>query len=89
MESAVIRLRRNGRSSLGCDEALFKTIVKTAFGQRRKMLRNPLKPLVAAKAQREGWTAEETAAFLEQTVFSLRPEKLSVEDFIDLTLLLS
>lgn len=89
VESAVIRLRRNGRSSLGCDEALFKTIVKTAFGQRRKMLRNPLKPLVAAKAQREGWTAEETAAFLEQTVFSLRPEKLSVEDFIDLTLLLS
>ena len=89
VESAVIRLRRNGRSSLGCDEALFKTIVKTAFGQRRKMLRNPLKPLVAAKAQREGWTAEETAAFLEQTVFSLRPEKLSVEDFINLTLLLS
>ena len=89
VESAVIRLRRNGRSSLGCDEALFKTIVKTAFGQRRKMLRNPLKPLVAAKAQREGWTAEETAAFREQTVFSLRPEKLSVEDFIDLTLLLS
>ena len=89
VESAVIRLKRNGRSSLGCDEALFKTIVKTAFGQRRKMLRNPLKPLVAAKAQREGWTAEETAAFLEQTVFSLRPEKLSVEDFIDLTLLLS
>ena len=89
VESAVIRRRRNGRSSLGCDEALFKTIVKTAFGQRRKMLRNPLKPLVAAKAQREGWTAEETAAFLEQTVFSLRPEKLSVEDFINLTLLLS
>ena len=89
VESAVIRLRRNGRSSLGCDEALFKTIVKTAFGQRRKMLRNPLKPLVAAKAQREEWTAEETAAFLEQTVFSLRPEKLSVEDFINLTLLLS
>ena len=89
VESAVIRLRRNGRSSLGCDEALFKTIVKTAFGQRRKMLRNPLKPLVAAKAQREGWTAEETAAFLEQAIFSERPEKLSVEDFIDLTLLLS
>ena len=89
VESAVIRLKRNGRSSLGCDEALFKTIVKTAFGQRRKMLRNPLKPLVAAKAQREGWTAEETAAFLEQEIFSERPEKLSVEDFIDLTLLLS
>ena len=89
VESAVIRLRRNSRTSLGCDESLFKTIVKTAFGQRRKMLRNPLKPLVAAKAQREGWTAEETAAFLDNEVFSERPEKLSVEDFIDLTLLLS
>ena len=89
VESAVIRLRRNSRTSLGCDESLFKTIVKTAFGQRRKMLRNPLKPLVAAKAQREGWTAEETATFLDNEVFCERPEKLSVEDFIALTRLLS
>ena len=40
--SAVIRLRRNGRTDLGCDEKLFKTVVKTAFGQRRKTLRNAL-----------------------------------------------
>ena len=85
VESAVIRLRRNARTSLGCDEALFKTVVKTAFGQRRKMMRNPLRPLARAKADRLGWSEDELAAFLAQEVFSLRPEKLSVEDFVALT----
>ena len=89
VESAVIRLTRNGRTNLGCDEALFKTVVKTAFGQRRKMMRNPLKPLAKAKADREGWSEELLQEFLAQEVFSLRPEKLSVEDFIDLTNLLA
>jgi len=89
VESAVIRLRRNSRVSLGCDEKLFKTVVKTAFGQRRKMLRNPLKPLAAAKAAREGWSADDLAAFLSKPVFSLRPEVLSVEDFVELTNLLA
>lgn len=89
VESAVIRLTRNGRTSLGCDETLFKTVVKTAFGQRRKMMRNPLKPLAKAKADREGWSEEQLQEFLSQEVFSLRPEKLSVEDFIDLTNLLA
>ena len=89
VESAVIRLRRNGRTSLGCDEKLFKTVVKTAFGQRRKMMRNPLKPLAAAKAAREGWSEEQLSEFLAQPVFALRPEVLSVEDFAALTLLLT
>ena len=89
VESAVIRLTRNARTSLGCDEALFKTVVKTAFGQRRKMMRNPLKPLARAKADREGWSDAQLADFLSQPVFSQRPEQLSVEDFIALTLLLS
>ena len=89
VESAVIRLKRNGRTSLGCDEALFKTVVKTAFGQRRKMMRNPLKPLAHAKADRLGWSDDELAAFLAQDVFSLRPERLGVEDFIALTNLLA
>ena len=89
VESAVIRLTRNGRTSLGCDETLFKTVVKTAFGQRRKMMRNPLKPLAKAKADRKGWSEEQLQEFLSQEVFSLRPEKLSVEDFIDLTNLLA
>lgn len=89
VESAVIRLSRNSRMDLGCDEALFKAVVKTAFGQRRKMMRNPLKPLAAAKATREGWTPEQLSAFLAQPVFSQRPEQLSVEDFVALTNLLA
>ncbi|MCR5759805.1 MAG: 16S rRNA (adenine(1518)-N(6)/adenine(1519)-N(6))-dimethyltransferase RsmA [Bacteroidales bacterium] len=89
VESAVIRLTRNGRTSLGCDEALFKTVVKTAFGQRRKMMRNPLKPLVHTKAVRLGWNEAETADFLALPVFSQRPEQLSVEDFVALTNLLA
>lgn len=85
VESAVIRLRRNSRQDLGCDEKLFKNVVKTAFGQRRKMMRNPLKPLATAKASREGWSPEQLADFLSQPVFSQRPEQLSVEDFVALT----
>ena len=80
VESAVIRLTRNGRSSLGCDEALFKTVVKTAFGQRRKMMRNPLKPLAVARGKEE---------VLSLPVFTQRPEQLSVEDFVALTNLLA
>ena len=80
VESAVIRLTRNGRTELGCDEALFKTIVKTAFGQRRKMMRNPLKPLAQARGK---------ADILSMDVFSRRPEQLSVEDFVALTRLFS
>ncbi|MGN1211005.1 MAG: 16S rRNA (adenine(1518)-N(6)/adenine(1519)-N(6))-dimethyltransferase RsmA [Candidatus Cryptobacteroides sp.] len=86
VKSAVIRLRRNSRRSLECDEALFKSVVKTSFGQRRKTLRNSLKPLVAAKAERDGMSPEEMASFTSQEVFNLRPERLSVEDFISLTL---
>ena len=83
--SAVIRLRRNGRTDLGCDEKLFKTVVKTAFGQRRKTLRNSLRPLARAKADREGWSDDALAAFLSDPVFDLRPERLGVEDFVALT----
>ena len=69
VKSAVIRLRRNSRTELGCDETKFKTVVKTAFNQRRKTLRNSLKPL--------GVEPPEQFA-------GLRPEQLSVEDFITL-----
>ncbi len=74
VQSAVIRLRRNGRTSLGCDEKLFKTVVKTAFNQRRKTLRNALKPLI-----KEGMDTSDP-------VFDLRAERLGVEDFVALTL---
>ena len=60
------------------DERLFKSVVKTAFNQRRKTLRNALKPLLNADAP--GY-----AAFVADPVFDLRAERLSVEDFIDLT----
>ena len=73
VQSAVIRLRRNGRTELGCDEKQFKTVVKTAFNQRRKTLRNALKPLLP-----EGFDASDP-------VFDLRAERLSVEDFVALT----
>lgn len=89
VQSAVIRLTRNRRTSLGCDENAFKNIVKTAFGQRRKTLRNSLKPIIAAKATKEGWDTEALASFTSAPVFELRPERLSVEDFIGLTNLLT
>ena len=89
VKSAVIRLVRNQRHELGCDEALFKTVVKTGFNQRRKTLRNSLKPLIRAKADRCGWSEEQLADFVADPVFELRPERLSVEDFISLTLKLA
>ena len=89
VQSAVIRLKRNGRTSLGCDEAAFKNIVKTSFGQRRKTMRNSLKPLILAKASREGWDAVKTSEFAASPVFELRPERMSVNDFIELTKLLA
>ena len=89
VQSALIRLRRNGRTSLPGDEALFKTVVKTSFNQRRKTLRNSLKPLIADKASREQWDAETLSAFVSRPVFDLRPERLGVEEFVDLTLSLA
>ena len=94
VQSAVIRLRRNSRTDLGCDETLFKTVVKTAFNQRRKTLRNSLKPLIRAKAERDGWDSAVSShacheTFVSDPVFDLRPERLSVEDFIALTIKLS
>lgn len=89
VKSAVIRLVRNSRTDLGCDESLFKTVVKTGFNQRRKTLRNSLKPLIRNKADRSGWTEDQLAEFIADPVFELRPERLSVEDFIALTLKLS
>lgn len=77
--SGVIRLVRNSRKSLGCDPALFKTVVKTAFGQRRKTLRNSLASLIkpgSPLTQPDNEMAH---------ILSLRPERLSVEQFIDLT----
>ncbi|MBQ8047592.1 MAG: 16S rRNA (adenine(1518)-N(6)/adenine(1519)-N(6))-dimethyltransferase RsmA [Prevotella sp.] len=76
VQSAVIRMTRNGVSDLGCDWLLMKRIVKTAFGQRRKMLRVSLRQLFAVQPP---------ASFYEQPVMTRRPEQLSIGEFVDLT----
>ena len=99
VQSAVIRLTRNSRTELGCDEKLFKAVVKTAFGQRRKTLRNSLKPLLQKAGgstpltnrqindtNRQTSDTIRSLSGVEGPVFDLRPERLSVEDFIALTL---
>ena len=78
VRSAVIRLRRNARKELQVEEKLFRAVVKTAFNQRRKTLRNALKPLLNADAP--GF-----ADFIANPVFDLRAERLGVDDFISLT----
>lgn len=78
VESAVLRLTRNTRQEAGCDERLFKRVVKTSFGQRRKTLRNSLAGMIPPGSPA-----------LDSPLMSLRPERLSVEDFIALTNLIS
>ena len=72
VKSAVIRLKRNDVKQLACDEKLFKSIVKSGFNQRRKTLRNSLKPFLRDEIR-------------ENEVFKKRPEQLSVSEFINLT----
>lgn len=89
VKSAVIRLTRNEVSSLPCNELLFRRVVKTTFNQRRKTLRNNIRPLLAQidNEQREkGLQPKDHAEWLAQELFQKRPEQLSVQDFISLTL---
>lgn len=74
VKSAVIKLTRNNRTSLDCDEKLFKTVIKTAFNQRRKTLRNSMKPLLS-----------KDNTIFSDPIFEKRPEQLSVEEFVYLT----
>ena len=73
VDSAVILLQRNKTKQLECDEKLFKRVVKMAFSQRRKMLRNTLKSLLHETIQ-------------TKEIFTKRPEHLSVQDFINITI---
>ena len=74
VQSAVIRLRRKQDfKNLGCDEKRLKTVVKAAFGMRRKMLRNTMKQFINKNI------------FIGDALFEKRPENLSVEEFIHLT----
>ncbi len=89
VKSAVIRLTRNEVSSLPCNELLFRRVVKTTFNQRRKTLRNNIRPLLAQidNEQREkGMQPKNHTEWLAQELFQKRPEQLSVQDFISLTL---
>ncbi len=78
VKSGVVRLTRNAVTELGCDPALFKTVVKTTFGQRRKTIRNSIKSLLPP-----GCPAPDNA------LMAMRPEQLSVAQFIELTNLLA
>ncbi|MDE7408713.1 MAG: 16S rRNA (adenine(1518)-N(6)/adenine(1519)-N(6))-dimethyltransferase RsmA [Muribaculaceae bacterium] len=78
VRSGVLRLTRNSRTDLGVDEKKFKTIVKTAFGQRRKTLRNSLSGMIPSGSP-----------LLDDPILKERPERLSVEQFIYLTKALS
>ncbi len=73
VKSGVIRLTRNAVQQLGCDEALFRKVVKTTFNQRRKAIRNSIKPLTG------------DSPLPDHILFTKRPEQLSVADFIELT----
>ena len=81
VQSAVIRLTRNAVTELGCDEKLFKRVVKTTFNQRRKMLRVSLRQILNPQA------SEENSTFFQQhsDFLALRPEQLSIAQFIELT----
>lgn len=72
VKSGVIRCVRNNREQLSCNEKLFVQVVKTSFNQRRKTIRNSIKPLLQGNV-------------LDHPFMALRPEVLSVEDFIELT----
>ena len=74
VKSAVIRMTRNEVQDLGCDPKLFKQVVKTTFNQRRKTLRNSIKPILG-----------KDCPLTEDALFNKRPEQLSVQEFIDLT----
>lgn len=78
VKSGVVRMRRNGVTDLGCDERLFKAVVKATFGQRRKTIRNSVKGLLPPGAP-----------VPESPLMALRPEQLTVAQFIELTNLIS
>lgn len=73
VKSGVIRLTRKPGDDIGCDPKLFRTVVKTSFNQRRKMLRNTIKSMV------------QDESLLKGEEFNRRPEELSLAEFVELT----
>ena len=78
VQSAVIRMTRNEVTDLGCDEQLFRRVVKTTFNQRRKMLRVSLRQIFDANHPAP-------AGFFDDEIMTRRPEQLSIPQFIALT----
>ena len=78
VQSAVIRMTRNEVTDLGCDETLFRRVVKSVFNQRRKMLRVSLRQL---------FNGAQTVSphFFEDPMMTRRPEQLSIQEFVELT----
>lgn len=77
VKSAVIRMTRNDVTDLGCDWTLFRRVVKTVFNQRRKMLRVSLKQIFK--------DVQAHADFFTQEMMTLRPEQLTIKQFVALT----
>ena len=77
VKSAVIRMTRNEVTDIGCDQVLFKRVVKTVFNQRRKMLRVSLRQIFNMGKPADG--------FYEQDIMTKRPEQLSIAQFVELT----
>jgi 16S rRNA (adenine1518-N6/adenine1519-N6)-dimethyltransferase len=76
VQSAVIRMTRNAVTDLGCNEQLFKRIVKTTFNQRRKMLRVSLRQILPP---------DSSLFTLHSSLLTRRPEQLSIAEFVELT----
>ncbi len=81
VKSAVIRMTRNSVENLGCDEELFKQVVKSVFNQRRKMLRVSLRQIITGVPSDDVFFAHE--------LMTKRPEQLSIPQFVELTNLVS
>lgn len=77
VKSAVIRMTRNAVTDLGCDERLFRRVVKTVFNQRRKMLRVSLRQILGDIEVEDG--------FYGHDMMTRRPEQLTVSEFVSLT----
>ena len=82
VQSAVIRMTRNKTMHLDCDEQLFKRVVKTVFNQRRKMLRVSLRQMFSKEALEKH---QENSELFSHTFMTLRPEQLSIPQFVELT----
>ena len=83
VQSAVIRMVRNKVSNIGCDEQLFRRVVKTTFNQRRKMLRVSLKQLLKPDSSLLDPSSEVNKQYSQ--FLTLRPEQLSISQFVELT----